>query len=206
MLRFAVRAEGFVAVKCAPPGKKTDGPLPKDAMFSVEVTMRTVLVPEEQSMVQFYPGYDQAIEMAGHLAGWQLCVHFTGAILGNTRKLPLFPPLMLGMYFPDFIQLNYLTGNVAKKLATAYSSILRLQSLTSTGALQVMDELELEHWMRRLVVQCDVVVSTVVIEALEAYKQGRNREVKEKFQVCLYHNVWDTQYQILDYHGFLPPL
>ncbi|GMH42169.1 hypothetical protein BSKO_10088 [Bryopsis sp. KO-2023] len=140
--KFAVRAEGLVAVVNAPRGKMTRGVLPKEAKISVEVQMQTVLVPEPETLLDFFEGYDQARKRVGDL-----------------------------------------TGVVARQLADKYTSSVRVQSMASSGPLELMDELELEHWMRRVSIRCELAASQAAEKVLQTHKDGRVREAEEGFEI-----------------------
>lgn len=76
-----------------------------------------------------------------------------------------------------------LSGNVARQFADAYASSVRLQSVASTGPLEWMDDIELEHWMRRVAMRCELTAANAIQQALLSHKSGRDRQVQKDFQV-----------------------
>lgn len=70
--------KGSIVVERAPAGKKTKGPLPKDALLSMTVKMSTVLVTEDQTSCEYFQGYEQAQEMANEFSGCPLVLRLLG--------------------------------------------------------------------------------------------------------------------------------
>ena len=64
-----------------------------------------------------------------------------------------------------------------------HKSAIQLQSMTSSGPLQFMDGIELEHWMRQACIRAENVAYQKLIAGLEKFEDGLQQEVQIPFQV-----------------------
>ncbi|CAD7703532.1 unnamed protein product [Ostreobium quekettii] len=103
----------------------------------------------------------------------------------STALAPEAQMLILNCTSPEDAQqeCGELAGTVSRTIFDRYKSAVRLQAMTSSGALEHMDEIELEHWMRRASLRTEDTAAHGLAKALKKFKQGQGQEIRDKFEV-----------------------